>query len=142
MNGAKQLSFITLCSDIMDHDAELLLDNIREDSQASQNDEDYEYLTFQICEGEVMDNEMVNFIEIHMLNDGYLDGEEGSNKNDQDGGLNYQCAVTGAHFEFNDLFGRVGTLQQKRKVIDEAIRQEDERQKLVRNQQIMNEVNR
>ena len=30
----------------MDHDAELLLDNIREDSQASQNDEDYEYLTF------------------------------------------------------------------------------------------------
>jgi len=35
MNGAKQLSFITLCSDIMDHDAELMLDNIREDSQAS-----------------------------------------------------------------------------------------------------------
>ena len=89
MNGAKQLSFITLCSDIMDHDAELMLDNIREDSQASQNDEDYEYLTFQICEGEVMDNEMVNFIEIHMLNDGYLDGDEGSKKDDQDGGLNY-----------------------------------------------------
>lgn len=82
MNGAKQLSFITLCSDIMDHDAELMLDNIREDSQASQNDEDYEYLTFQICEGEVMDNEMVNFIEIHMLNDGYLDGDEGSKKDD------------------------------------------------------------
>ena len=86
-----------------------------------------------------MDNEMVNFIEIHMLNDGYLDGEEGS-KNNEDGGLNYQCQQTGAHFEYNDLFGRVGVLQQKRNVIDEAIRQEDERQKLVKNQQIMNEV--
>jgi len=29
-----------------------------------------------------MDNEMVNFIEIHMLNDGYLDGDEGSKKDD------------------------------------------------------------
>ena len=36
-----------------------------------------------------MDNEMVNFIEIHMLNDGYLDGDEGSKKEDQDGGLNF-----------------------------------------------------
>ena len=109
-SAESDLSFITLCSDIMDHDAELVLDNIREDSQASQNDEDYEYLTFQICEGEVMDNEMVNFIEIHMLNDGYLEGDEGSKNNDQEGGLNYQCQMTGAHFEFNDLFSRVGVL--------------------------------
>ena len=46
MNGAKQLSFITICTDIMDHEAQLLLENIREDSQASQRDEDDEYLTF------------------------------------------------------------------------------------------------
>ena len=89
LNGGKQLSFITVCSDIMDHDAELILNYIREDSQASQKDEDDEYLTFQLCQGEVMDNEMANFIGIHMLNDGYLEGEENSNKNDPDGGLNY-----------------------------------------------------
>ena len=69
-----------------------------------------------------MDNEMVNFIEIHMLNDGYLEGDEGSKNNDQEGGLNYQCQMTGAHFEFNDLFSRVGLPQQKRGVIDEAVR--------------------
>jgi hypothetical protein len=38
-----------------------------------------------------MNNEMANFIGIHMLNDGYLDGEEPADKPDQDGGLTYQC---------------------------------------------------
>jgi hypothetical protein len=37
-----------------------------------------------------MDNEMANFIGIHMLNDGYLEGEDGSKNNDQEG-RNYQC---------------------------------------------------
>lgn len=32
MNGGKQLSFITVCSDVMDHDADLIQDNLREDS--------------------------------------------------------------------------------------------------------------
>lgn len=134
MNGAKQLSFITVCSDIMDHEAQLVIDNIREDSQASQRDEDDEYLTFQLCQGEVMDNEMANFIGIHMLNDGYLEGDDNSKNNDQDGGLNFQCPQTGAHFEYGDIHDRVKVLLDKRNVIDEAIRQEDERQKLVKNQ--------
>lgn len=142
MNGGKQLSFITVCSDVMDHDANLVLDHIREDSQASQKDEDDEYLTFQLCQGEVMDNEMANFIGIHMLNDGYLEGEQNSKNGDQDGGLNYQCEVTGAHFEFTDIHDRVRVLLDKRNVIDEAIRQEDERQKLVKNQQVLNKINK
>ena len=45
-----------------------------------------------------MNNEMANFIGIHMLNDGYLDGEEPENKPEQDGGLTYQCPKTGSHF--------------------------------------------
>jgi hypothetical protein len=37
-----------------------------------------------------MNNEMANFIGIHMLNDGYVEGEESPKKNDpQDGGLTY-----------------------------------------------------
>lgn len=74
-----------------------------------------------------MDNEMANFIGIHMLNDGYLEGDENSKNNDQDGGLNFQCQVTGAHFEYKDIHDRVKVLMDKRNVIDEAIRQEDER---------------
>ncbi len=35
-----------------------------------------------------MNNEMANFIGIHMLNDGYMEGEEGS-KNNEEGGLTY-----------------------------------------------------
>jgi len=124
----------------MDHDAQLILDYIKEDSNASQKDEDDEYLTFQLCQGEVMDNEMANFIGIHMLNDGYLEGED--SKNNDDGGRNYQCQTTGAHFEYNDIHERVNVLLDKRNVIDEAIRQEDERQKLVKNQQVMNELNK
>ena len=89
MNGGKQLTLMTVCSDVMDNSAELILNYLREDSQASQKDEEDEYLTFQLCEGEEMNNEMANFIGIHMLNDSYLDGEEPNDKQDQDGGLTY-----------------------------------------------------
>ena len=91
MNGGRQLTLMTVCSDVMDNSADLILDYIKENSQASQQDEEDEYLTFQLCEGEEMNNEMANFIGIHMLNDGYLDGEEPADKPDQDGGLTYQC---------------------------------------------------
>jgi len=64
---------MTVCSDIFDTSAELNMKNIQEDSQASQKEEEDEYLTFQLCEGEVMNTEMANFIGIHMLNDGYMD---------------------------------------------------------------------
>ena len=64
----------------MDNSADLILNYLREDSQASQKDEEDEYLTFQLCEGEEMNNEMANFIGIHMLNDSYLDGEEPTDK--------------------------------------------------------------
>ena len=76
MNGGKQLSFMTICSDVHDDSADLDLEYLEKDSQQSQKDEEDEYLTFQLCEGEEMNNEMANFIGIHMLNDGYLDGEE------------------------------------------------------------------
>jgi len=56
-----------------------------------------------------MNNEMANFIGIHMLNDGYMDGEEGS-KNQEEGGLTFQCTTTGAHFEYNDILDRVTVL--------------------------------
>ena len=91
MNGGRQLTLMTVCSDVMDNSADLILDYLKENSQASQQDEEDEYLTFQLCEGEEMNNEMANFIGIHMLNDGYLDGEEPADKPDQDGGLTYQC---------------------------------------------------
>lgn len=55
-----------------------------------------------------MNNEMANFIGIHMLNDGYQEGEE---PKDQDGGLTYQCPETGSHFEFLDLVERMRTLK-------------------------------
>ena len=55
----------------------------------TKKDEEDEYLTFQLCEGEEMNNEMANFIGIHMLNDGYLDGEEPPDKPDQEGGLTF-----------------------------------------------------
>lgn len=48
---------------------------LREDTKVSKDEED-EYLTFQLCEGEEMNNEMANFIGIHMLNDGCLDDAE------------------------------------------------------------------
>lgn len=38
-----------------------------------------------------MNHEMANFISIHMLNDGYIDGEEQTEKAEQEGGLTYQC---------------------------------------------------
>ena len=76
MNGGKQLSFMTICSDVHDDSADLDLEYLEKDSQQSQKDEEDEYLTFQLCEEEEMNNEMANFIGIHMLNDGYLDGEE------------------------------------------------------------------
>ena len=37
-----------------------------------------------------MNNEMANFIGIHMLNDGYIEGED-QDKPDNEGGLTYQC---------------------------------------------------
>lgn len=118
MNGGRQLTLMTVCSDVMDNSADLILDYLKENSQASQQDEEDEYLTFQLCEGEEMNNEMANFIGIHMLNDGYLDGEEPADKPDQDGGLTYQCPQTGSHFEFLDLIGRMRNLKQKRTIID------------------------
>lgn len=131
MNGGKQLSFMTVCSDVMDHSAELDLNNLHEDSNASFKDEEEEYLTFQLCDGEEMNNEMANFIGIHMLNDGCLEsGDTGVNAegdNDGNGGLTYQCPVTGSHFEHYDIVGRITLLGEKRRVLDEAIRQEDER---------------
>lgn len=135
LNDGRQLSLITVCSDILDTSAELIQDNLRENSQDSQKDEEDEYLTFQLCEGEEMNNEMANFIGIHMLNDGYIEGEEPQDKNEQEGGLTYQCPNTGSHFEFIDLIGRMRNLKQKRNVIDDAIKQEDEHQKAIRQQQ-------
>lgn len=113
MNGGRRLSFMTVNSDIMDNSADLMFDQFQEDSHGSKEDED-EYLTFQLCEGEEMNNEMANFIGIHMLNDGYLEGEEPQGKDDQEGGLTYQCPKTGSHFEFLDLIGRMRNLKQKR----------------------------
>ena len=60
-----------------------------------------------------MNNEMANFIGIHMLNDGQQDED---NKQDEEGGLTYQCPETGSHFEFMDLIGRMRNLKQKRNV--------------------------
>ena len=97
------------------------MDNLEENTEASNAEED-EYLTFQLCEGEEMNNEMANFIGIHMLNDGYVDGEEEPEKAEQEGGLTYQCPKSGSHFEFMDLLTRVRTLKMKRNGIDEAIR--------------------
>jgi hypothetical protein len=75
-----------------------------------------------------MNNEMANFIGIHMLNDGYVEGEESPKKNDpQDGGLTYQCPDTGSHFEKNDISKRLLILKHKRDMIDQAIIQEDEK---------------
>lgn len=77
---------------------------------------------------------MANFIGIHMLNDGYLEGEETPVKPDQEGGLTYQCPNTGSHFEYNDIIDRIKVLKEKRQIVDEAIRQEDERQKVLKKQ--------
>jgi transcription initiation factor IIE alpha subunit len=75
-----------------------------------------------------MNNEMANFIGIHMLNDGYVDGTEKESKATNDeGGLTFQCPKTGSHFEFMDLIGRMRNLKQKRLVIDDAIKDEDKR---------------
>ena len=75
-----------------------------------------------------MNNEMANFIGIHMLNDGYLDGDQPAEKPDAEGGLTYQCPDSGAHFEFLDLMGRMWNLKKKRTMIDDSIKQEDVRQ--------------
>lgn len=83
---------------------------------------------------------MANFIGIHMLNDGYLDGEEPADKPDQDGGLTYQCPQTGSHFEFVDLIGRMRNLKQKRSIIDQAIKSEDIRQGNMKKQQALKEL--
>lgn len=36
MNGGKQLTLMTVCSDVMDNSADLILDYLKENSQASQ----------------------------------------------------------------------------------------------------------
>lgn len=128
LNGGKRLSLMTVNSMVRDNSAELLFDYFVEESNPSHKEEEDEYLTFQLCEGEQMNNEMANFIGIHMLNDGYTDGDD-PEKQDQEGGLNYQCPKTGSHFEYMDLLERIRNLKQKRNVIDEAIRKEDEVQK-------------
>ena len=46
MNGGRQLSLMTVNSDILENSAELLFDKFIEDSQGSHKDEDDEYLTF------------------------------------------------------------------------------------------------
>lgn len=56
MNGGKQLTLMTIRSDVLDCSADLDLDGLREDSNDSYNDEEDEYLTFQLCEGEEMNN--------------------------------------------------------------------------------------
>jgi hypothetical protein len=71
-----------------------------------------------------MNNEMANFIGIHMLNDGQQDEDT---KQDEEGGLTYQCPETGSHFEFMDLIGRMRNLKQKRNIIDQSIKDEDKR---------------
>lgn len=119
---------MTVNSIVQENEAELLFDYFIEESNPSHKEDEDEYLTFQLCEGEQMNNEMANFIGIHMLNDGYVDGEEPETK-DQEGGLNFQCPKTGSHFEYIDLLDRIRNLKQKRNVIDDAIYQEDDRQK-------------
>ena len=89
MNDGKQLSLMTVNSHIMDNSADLLFDHFVEDSKGSQKDDEDEYLTFQLCEGEEMNNEMANFIGIHMLNDGYIEGDDQEQKPDNEGGLTY-----------------------------------------------------
>ena len=112
---------MTIRSSVMSNSCDLIMDNLEENTEPSNAEED-EYLTFQLCEGEEMNNEMANFIGIHMLNDGYVDGEEEPEKAEQEGGLTYQCPKSGSHFEFMDLLTRVRTLKMKRNGIDEAIR--------------------
>lgn len=126
MNGGKQLSLMTVNSSVMSNSADLLFDYFKQESKPTDNDNEDEYLTFQLCEGEEMNTEMANFIGIHMLNDGYTEGDE-ANKDDHEGGLNYQCPKTGSHFQYMDLLARIRTLKQKRNVIDDAIKKEDER---------------
>ena len=46
LNGGKQLSLITVQSDVMDNEADLKFDYYKEESQSSQKDEEDEYLTF------------------------------------------------------------------------------------------------
>lgn len=36
MNGGRQLTLMTVCSDVMDNSADLILDYLKENSQASQ----------------------------------------------------------------------------------------------------------
>ena len=122
LNGGKQLSLMSVCSDIMDHSADLDLDFLKEDSNDSQKEEEDEYLTFQLCQGEEMNTATVNFIGIHMLNDGQYDEDESKDPN---GGQTFQCPETGSHFEFNDLVDRMARLKDKRDMIDESIRKED-----------------
>lgn len=65
---------MTVNSCVQENSAELLFEHFLEDSNGSQKEDEDEYLTFQLCDGEQMNNEMANFIGIHMLNDGYVDG--------------------------------------------------------------------
>lgn len=110
LNDGKKLSLMTVNSNIMDNSADILFDYFIEESNPSHKEDEDEYLTFQLCEGEQMNNEMANFIGIHMLNDGYVDGEDPENK-DQEGGLNYQCPKTGSHFEYMDFLERIRSLK-------------------------------
>ena len=46
MNNGKQLTLMTVCSDVLDNSADLILDYLEENSKNSQQDEEDEYLTF------------------------------------------------------------------------------------------------
>ena len=46
LNGGRQLSLITQCSDILDSPADLVCDYLRDDSDNSKKDDEDEYLTF------------------------------------------------------------------------------------------------
>ena len=69
-----------------------------------------------------MNNEMANFIGLHMLNDGCLESGDDAKDDDEGGGLTYQCPNTGSHFAHGDMVQRIKLLGDKRRVLDEAIR--------------------
>ena len=86
-----------------------------------QSERSEQVLKYVMCQGEELNQEMQNFITLHMLNS--------NSKKHKPEPNNFVCPRTGSHFDGHDLVQRMELLKHKRSLFDDQLRQENLRQR-------------
>lgn len=82
--------------------------------EEDQVDSDYGDHLIDIYEDAGIEEDIINYKGIHLMDKGNSQGEDEK----------YQCPETGAHFEFLDMCGRLKKLQKRRAIIDKVLEEE------------------